>query len=89
MMRVKNSDLTALGIIGVGAIRVIDTATEAEPVLSGLDQLQIEAAFVVIRQDAEGRWGETYSKEQVNKTGNREAVGGKQKLRGNAMIAVI
>lgn len=35
--RTGNSDLAAFGIIGVRAIGVIDTAADAEPVLSWLD----------------------------------------------------
>jgi len=38
----------------MGAIGVIDTAADAEPVLGWLDQLHVKAAPVVAGQDAEG-----------------------------------
>jgi len=44
----------------MGAIGVIDTAADAEPVLGWLDQLHVKAAFVVARQDAESCPDEGY-----------------------------
>ena len=58
--RTRNRDFAALGVICMGAIGVIDTAADAEPVLGWLDQLHIKAAYVVAGQDAESYSDEGY-----------------------------
>lgn len=49
----RNSNLAALGVIRVRAVRVVDAAADAETVLGGLDLLHVESTDVVSREDAE------------------------------------